>query len=193
LRKLSSEEKYKQRYYYKESYTPAIGTLATAIVFLFVAILSLFLKAYEIYDPISLHSWGFWLFIPAFFIFIGGFQQLYRNMKYKQVVKNAIAQRNYEGTHKLEHIALEIGMKPKDILRVLIDLRNKGILKYSFDAESGKINLGQPINYSPANEYVAPIKKLDSPLPSEGKSYCVYCGHNVEGKGNFCPNCGSKL
>ena len=140
MRKLSSEEKYKQRYYYKESYTPAIGTLATAIVFLFVAILSLFLKAFEIYDPISLHSWGFWLFIPAFFIFIGGFQQLYRNMKYKQVVKNAIAQRNYEGTHKLEHIALEIGMKPKDILRVLIDLRNTGIVKYSFDSESGKIN-----------------------------------------------------
>lgn len=192
MRKLSSEDKYKHRYYYKESYETAIGTLATAIVFLFVAILSLFFRTYNI-EFIGLASWGFWLFIPAFFIFIGGFQQLYRNMKYKQVVKNALAQRNFQGTHKLEHIALEIGMKPKDILRVLVDLRNKGIIKYSFDAESGQINLGQPIIYSPANEYIAPVKKLDSPLPSGGKSYCVYCGHNVEGKGSFCPNCGSKL
>ena len=37
-----TENKYKHRYYYKEDYTSAIGTFATAIVFLFVAILSLF-------------------------------------------------------------------------------------------------------------------------------------------------------
>ena len=159
---LSSEDKYKQRFYYKESYETSIGTFATAIVFLFVAILSLFFRTYNIFF-IGLAEWGYWLFIPAFFIFIGGFQQLYRNMKYKQVVKNAVAQRNYQGMHKLEHIALEIGMKPKDILRVLVDLRNKGIIKYSFDADSGQINLGQPITYSPATEYVAPEKNLEGP------------------------------
>ena len=189
---MSSEEKYKQRFYYKESYEAAIGTFATAIVFLFVAILSLFFRAYRIHF-IGLAEWGFWLFIPTFFIFIGGFQQLYRNMKYKQVVKNALAQRNFQGTHKLEHIALEIGMKPKDILRVLVDLRSKGTIKYSFDAESGQIILGQPITYHPSTEYVAPLKKLDAPLPTGGKSYCVYCGHNIEGKSSFCPNCGSKI
>jgi hypothetical protein len=84
-------------------------------------------------------------------------------------------------------------MRPKDILRVLIDLRNKGIVQYSFNSETGQIILGKGITYSPAAEYIAPAKKLESPLPSEGKNYCVYCGHKIEGKGNFCPNCGSKL
>ncbi|MCK4780476.1 MAG: hypothetical protein KAT57_09830, partial [Candidatus Lokiarchaeota archaeon] len=137
-----SEDKYKHRYYYKESYEAAIGTFAVAIVFLFVAILSLLFITFKI-EFIGLRSWGFYLFIPAFFIFIGGFDQLYRNYKYKEVVKNALAQRNFQGTYKLEHIALEIGMKPKVLLRVLLDLRNKGIIKYSFDAETGQIILGQ--------------------------------------------------
>jgi len=187
-----SEDKYKHRYYYKESYEAAIGTFAVAIVFLFVAILSLLFITFEI-NFIGLRSWGFFLFIPAFFIFIGGFEQLYRNYKYKQVVKNALAQRNFQGTYKLEYIALEIGMKPKVLLRVLLDLRNKGIIKYSFDAETGQIILGQPITYQPATEYVPPAKKLETPLPTEGKKYCVYCGHKIEAGGNFCPNCGSNL
>ncbi|MHA2281780.1 MAG: zinc ribbon domain-containing protein [Promethearchaeota archaeon] len=190
-----TDDKYKNRYYYKEDYTPAIGTFATGIVFLFVAILSLFFKTFNI-RFIGLADWGFWLFIPAFFIFIGGFTQLYRNYKYQQVVKNALIQRNFTGTYKLEHIALEIGMRPKDILRVLQDLRRKGVAKYSFNSETGQIILGQTITYSQATEYVAPAKKLEEPLPKEeleGKNYCVYCGHKIEVAGTFCPNCGSKL
>ena len=187
-----SSEKYKHRYYYKESYEASIGTFACGIVFLFIAILSLVLRAFDI-DFIGLSAWGYWLFIPAFFIFIGGFQQLYRNIKYKQVVKNALAQRNFEGTHKLEHIALEIGMRPKDILRVLVDLRNKGVVQYSFNSDSGEIILGKGITYKPATEYVQPTKKLEAPLPTEDKNFCVYCGHKLDVKASFCPNCGSKL
>jgi hypothetical protein len=187
-----NDTKYKDRYYYKESYEAAIGTFATAIVFLFVAILSLFFRAFNI-PFIGLAYWGYWLFIPAFFIFIGGFQQLYRNYKYQQVVKNAVTQRNFEGTHKLEHMALEIGMKPKDILRVLVDLRNKGIVQYSFNAETGQIILGKSVEYTPATEYNPPAKKLSAPLPTEGKNFCVYCGHKIDASGVFCPNCGSKL
>jgi hypothetical protein len=187
-----SSDKYKNRYYYKESYEAAIGTFATALVFLFVACMSLVLNAFEI-NFIGLRFWGYWLFIPAFFIFIGGFEQLYRNSKYKQLVKSALAQRNFEGTHKLEHIALEIGMRPKDILRVLVDLRAKGVVQYSFNSESGQIVLGTAITYKPANEYIPPAKKLENPLPSEGKNFCVYCGHKIEVKGSFCPNCGSNL
>jgi hypothetical protein len=187
-----SHDKYKDRYYHKETYEAAIGTLATACVFLFVAILSLFFRHFNI-DFIGLAWWGFWMFIPAFFIFIGGFEQLYRNYKYKKIVKNALAQRNFQGSYKLEHIALEIGMKPGILLRVLLDLRNKGFVKYSFDAETGQIILGQTITYTPSTEYTAPPKKIAEPLPTEGKNFCVYCGHKLEASGNFCPNCGSKL
>ena len=188
-----SEDKYKHRYYYKESYEAAIGTFACACVFLFVAILSLVFRALPQIDLLGLSGWGFWLFIPAFFIFIGGFEQLYRNSKYKRVVKNALAQRNFQGTYKLEHIALEIGMKPSVLLRVLSDLRNRGIIKYSFNPDTGEFILGQTITYSPATEYVPPPKKMTEPLPTEGKNYCVYCGHKLESSGNFCPNCGSHL
>lgn len=186
------EDKYKHRYYYKETYEAAIGTFAVAIVFLFVAILSLFFRAFNI-EFIGLAHWGYWMFIPAFFIFIGGFEQLYRNSKYKRVVKNALAQRNFQGTYKLEHIALEIGMKPSVLLRVLSDLRTRGIIKYSFNPDTGEFILGQTITYSPATEYVPPPKKMTEPLPTEGKNYCVYCGHKLESSGNFCPNCGSHL
>ncbi|MFW9826028.1 MAG: zinc ribbon domain-containing protein [Candidatus Thorarchaeota archaeon] len=187
-----TEDKYKHRYYYKESYEAAIGTFAVAIVFLFVAILSLFFRAFNLHF-IGLADWGYWLFIPAFFIFIGGFEQLYRNYKYKNVVKNALAQRNFQGTYKLEHIALEIGMKPAVLLRVLLDLRNKGLVRYSFDADSGQIILGQTITYNPTSDYFEPPKNIGEPIPTEGKNYCVYCGHKLEISGSFCPNCGSKL
>ena len=189
---MKMSDKYRHRFYYKESYEAAIETFAVAIVFLFVAILSLFFRAFNI-NFIGLDNWGYWMFIPAFFIFIGGFQQLYRNYKYKQVVKNALVQRNFQGTYKLEHIALEIGMKPGVLLRVLADLRNRGEIKYSFDADSGQIILGQTITYTPATDYVPPPKKIHEPLPTEGKNYCVYCGHKLEAAGSFCPNCGSKL
>ncbi|MFX1408886.1 MAG: zinc ribbon domain-containing protein [Promethearchaeota archaeon] len=187
-----TEDKYKNRYYFKESYEAAWGTFFCAMAFLFVAIFSTVLAVLD--NPfLGLHTWGYWMFIPAFFIFYGGFSQLYRNIQYKKIVRNALAQRNFQGTHKLEHIALEIGMRPKDVLRVLLDLRSKGIVQYSFNAESGEIILGQKISYAPSDDYTPPAKKLEEPLPSEGKNYCVYCGHKLEAVANFCPNCGSKL
>lgn len=187
-----SDSKYRYRYYYKEKYEAAIGTFAVAIVFVFVASLSLVFMAFNI-EFIGLAGWGFWLFIPAFFIFIGGFNQLYTNYKYKQLVKNALAQRNFEGIYKLEHIALEIGMRPRDLLRVLLDLRNRGIVQYSFNSDTGEIILGKRISYTQAKEFSPPEKKLDAPLQTEGKNFCVYCGHKLEARAAFCPNCGSKL
>ena len=53
-----SNEKYRNRYYYKESYETAIGTFATAIVFLFVAILSLFFRTFK-FDFIGLDGHTF--------------------------------------------------------------------------------------------------------------------------------------
>ena len=67
------------------------------------------------------------------------------------------------------------------------------IAQYSLNSETGQIILGKTITYEPASEYVAPAKKLENPLPTEGKNFCVYCGHKIEVKGSFCPNCGSNL
>ncbi|MFX0010824.1 MAG: hypothetical protein ACFE9R_10945, partial [Candidatus Hermodarchaeota archaeon] len=101
------------RYYTKKKYEAAIETLGVGLVFLFVAILSLFFIAFPgIFDPISLKSWGYWMFIPAFFIILGGFSQYYTNKKFQKAIRVAILDRDNKGTHKLEDIALEVGIKP---------------------------------------------------------------------------------
>jgi len=187
-----SDDRYKNRYYTKKKYEAAIETLGVGMVFLFVAILSLFFLAFNI-DFIGLKSWGYWLFIPAFFIILGGFSQYYTNMKFQKAIRVAILDRGNQGTHKLEDIALEVGIKPKDVLQVLIDLRNKGIVSYRFNSDSGEIVLGEKVSYVKSEDYVVPPKKLEEPLETKGKAYCVYCGHQLPKVGNFCENCGSKI
>ena len=182
----------KHRYYSKEKYEAAIGTFAVAIVFLFVGILSIVLDFIN-YSFIGLEHWGKFMLIPAFFIFIGGFTQIYTNMKFKKAIRLALMERGYKGTHKLEDIALEAGIKPRDVLRVLIDLRNKGEVSYRFNSETGEIILGESISYIQAENYVGPPKKLEAPLQSEGKNYCVYCGYKLREGVRFCANCGSEL
>ncbi|MFX1276630.1 MAG: zinc ribbon domain-containing protein [Promethearchaeota archaeon] len=185
------KEKYRHRYYSDKSYEAAAGSFGCAGVFLFVAILSLVLHALD-NGFLSLRTWGFWMFIPAFFIFIGGFQQIYTNSRYKQAIKAAIISRG-QGTYKLEDIALEVGIKPKDVLRVLLVLRNSGKIRYRFNAETGEIILGESISYAPAENYEPPSKKIIAPIASEGKTFCVYCGHQLAQDVNFCENCGSKI
>ena len=182
----------KHRYYSKEKYEAAIGTFAVAIVFLFIGILSIVLDFIG-YEFIGLEHWGKFMFIPAFFIFIGGFTQIYTNMKFKKAIRVALMERGYKGTHKLEDIALEVGIKPKDVLRVLIDLRNKREVSCRFNSDTGEIILGESAPYLQAENYVAPPKKLEAPLPTEGRNFCVYCGHKLRENARYCENCGSEL
>jgi hypothetical protein len=183
----------KHRYYSKEKYESTIGAFFCGGAFLFVAILSLVLLTLKI-NFIGLSSWGYWLFIPAFFIiFFGGFQQIYTNMKFKNTVRNALLDRGGEGTIKLEDLALEVGIKPRDILRILVDLRAKGSINYKFNQETGEIILGEKVQYSPSENYTAPPKNLESPLETEGRNFCVYCGQKIREGARYCENCGSAL
>lgn len=181
----------KDRYYRKEDYEAAISTFAVATVFTFVGILALVFNAINI-DFIGIRFWGYFMFIPAFFIYIGAFEQLYTNYKYKKAVKAAVNARG-SGTYKLEDIALEVGIKPKDLLRVLIDLRENGDVVYRFDSDTGNIQLGKSVEYKQAMQYTGSPKDQSKEVISEEKNYCVYCGHKLNGKVSFCPNCGSKL
>ncbi len=187
-----SSYNYRNRYYSKKKYEAAIETLGCGFVFLFVAILSLFFLAFNV-NFIGLSSWGYWLFIPAFFIILGGVQQYYTNNKFQKAVRVAILDRSNQGTHKLEDIALEVGIKPRDVLKVLIDLRQKGAISYRFNSETGEIMLGEKVAYVKSEEYVVPPKQLTEPLETKGKGYCVYCGHSLSTGGAFCENCGSKI
>ena len=175
-----------------KKYEASITIFGTGLVFLFVAIMSLVFRAIN-FDIIGLSYWGYWLFIPAFFIMIGGFQQIYTNMQFKKAVRVALLDRDNQGTHKLEDIALEVGIKPKVVLRVLVDLRQKGVISYRFNSETGEIVLGENVVYAPVDNYVAPPKNLVAPLSTEGKHYCVYCGQDLREGAMFCENCGSKI
>lgn len=185
------DEKHKNRYYQKDSYEAPMQIFGTGIAFIVVGSLALLFNMLSI-DIIGLRYWGYWLFIPAFFIMIGGFSQISINNRYKKAVKGAILNRGSQGTHKLEHIALEVGIKPKDLLRVLQDLREKGEIQYRFNPDTGLIELGQMIQYNPVSNYVSP-GKVEAPIPAGDKKYCVYCGHQFDKDAQFCPSCGSSI
>ncbi len=181
------------RYYSSESYEKSIGTFAVGAVFLFVGILSLSLNSLNL-DFIGIRFWGIFMFIPAFFIFIGAFSQLYRNIQFRRTVRGAILSRGGSGTVKLENLALEVGIKPKDVLRILLDLRNSGKIRYKFNPDSGEIVLGEAVSYQQASNYTPPPKNLKEPITtSDQKNFCVYCGHKIDLNANFCENCGSKM
>ncbi len=185
------DEKYKDRYFSKKKYEAAKGSFVVGLIFLFVGILSLIFRALNIHF-MGLLGWGFWLFIPAFFILLGAFQQLNTNKKYKKAVNRALMDRGNQGTFKLEDIALEVGIRPKDLLRVLADLRENGKIIFRFNSDTGEIELGQKIVYIQAEQFTPP-GTVDEPIPSDGKNFCVYCGHQLESDAKFCPSCGSKL
>ena len=123
------------RYYYKKNYTGNLSTFGTAIVFAIVGILSLIFRAYNI-SFIGLAGWGYWLFIPAFFIFIGGFSTIYWDKRMRDTVYGAIVNRT--GKVKLENFAQEVSIKPNNILRILLDLRAKRGIQYSYDGATGE-------------------------------------------------------
>ncbi|MHA2298233.1 MAG: zinc-ribbon domain-containing protein [Candidatus Hodarchaeales archaeon] len=190
------------RYYSKDKYEAAMGAFVIGLIMMFFALLSIVFITLEQFglqqsitniDFISLRYWGYWLFIPAFFLILGGFQQLYTNRRYRNAVKNAIMMRGNQGTFKLEHIALETGIRPNVVLRILADLRNQGMIRYRFNPESGEIVIGETIAYTPSESYVSPPTKLKEPLPTKNKDFCVYCGHNIVPGAIFCENCGSKI
>ena len=188
MRRITTEN----RFYKKEKYEASIGAFVLGIVFVFVGVLALVFARFGI-NFIGLRFWGYWLFIPAFFIFIGGFRQIHVNNQYKNAVKNAIIQRNKQGTHKLEHIAKEIGIESNVILRVLLDLRNEGFVKYMFNPDTGEIILGESVAYTPSKEFETPGKAVEVEIPTIEKNFCVYCGQKLEVDAKFCPSCGSKL
>lgn len=180
------------RYYYKKNYTGNLSTFGTAIVFSIVGILALVFNAYDI-NFIGLRSWGYWLFIPAFFIFIGGFSTIYWDKRMRDTVYGATLNRT--GRVKLESFAQEVSIKPNNILRILLDLRAKRGIQYSYDSETGEIIFGQETKYEQSQEFVSPLPKKQAEVifPTGDVSFCPYCGHKPPAGSQFCESCGSKL
>ncbi len=150
-----------QRYYSKGKYEAVIGGLVLSLIFLGVATISALMGTFGYTDTfMSLHTWGFWMFIPGFFIMLGVFNQFYTNRNYQIAVHNAIRERGNKGNYKLEDLSLEIGIRPGDILKVLLDLRNKGLIRYRFNPSTGEIQLGESVDYVQSEEYTSPPRTI---------------------------------
>lgn len=180
------------RYYYKKNYTGNLSAFGTAIVFTIIGILSLVFRAYNI-GFIELRTWGYWFFIPAFFIFIGGFSSIYWDNRMRDTVYSATV--NRKGRVKLENFAQEVSIKPNNILRILLDLRTKRGIQYSYDGATGEIIFGEETKYDQSPEFEAPLPKKQAEVifPAGNVNYCPYCGHKPTAGSKFCESCGSKL
>lgn len=180
------------RYYTKKDYKGNYSAIGTGIVFAIVGILSLIFMRYNI-QFIGLAYWGYWLFIPAFFIIIGGIGDMLNDRRMRDAVYAAAL--NRKGRVKVENFAQEIGIKPKNIIRILVDLRIKRGIQYSYDGETGEIIFGEEVEYDRAPEYTAPMSKKQAEIifPTGEVNFCPYCGHKTSAQMQFCENCGSKL
>jgi len=180
------------RYYYKKKYTGDYSAFGTAAVFTLIGILSLVFRRLSI-DFIGLAWWGYWFFIPAFFIFIGAISHLYSDRRMRDSVFYAV--QNRSGRIRIETFAAEVGIKPQDLLRILVDLRVSKGIQYKYDGATGEIIFGEDIQYKQAPEFEEPIpkKQVEVIFPSGDVNYCPYCGHKASASMQFCENCGSKL
>ena len=102
---------------------------------------------------------------------------------------------NKKGRVKLESFAQETGIKPKSVLRILLDLRAKRGLQYSYDSVTGEIIFGEDVQYEKAEEFVSPLPKKQAEVifPKGETNFCPYCGHKPPAGSQFCESCGSKL
>ena len=180
------------RYYSKRDYKGDLSLFGTAAAFTFVGILSLIFRALHI-QFIGIDSWGYWLFIPAFFIAISAFGHLYTDRRMRNNLLGAV--QNRSGKVSLETLSTETGIKSQNILRVLVDVRASHSIQYHYDVETGEIILGDEVQYKKSPEFVEPMpqKQKDVIFPSGEVGFCPYCGHKAVPNSRFCENCGSSL
>ncbi len=183
-----------RRQYEKREYVGTNSSLGCGLVFLGVGILSLVFSSVGI-TFISLNSWGYWLFIPAFFMLIGAVGSKSTDKHVRRDVL-AVVQTRKTGRFSLDEIAADAGVKRSHLLRVLMDLRGEGLVSYKYDSQTGEIILGEGVQYQQAPGF-EPVKKgeLSAPQAPSERKYCIFCGQMLDANPQvkFCPNCGSQL
>ena len=182
----------KDRYYTKKQYTGNWSAFGTAAIFALVGILGIVFHYTDIMF-IGLRYWGYYMFIPAFFIFIGGISGILTDKRLRQTVL-VTAQSKGNSSVNLEALSTETNIRANDILRILLDLRNTGLVKYRYDTANGEVVFGESVSYQQAPQFEgAMTKRQAADVDIAGATYCPYCGHKPPAGAQFCENCGSKL
>lgn len=181
-----------RRQYEKREYEGTNSSLGCGLVFLGVGIVSLVFSSAGI-TFLSLNTWGYWLFIPAFFILIGAVSSKSTDKRVRRDVL-AVVQTRKTGRFSVDEIAADAGVKRSHLLRVLMDLRGEGLVSYKYDSQTGEIILGEGVQYQQAPGF-EPAKKGEQPVPQAAseRKYCIFCGQMLDASPRFCPNCGSQL
>ncbi|MHA1265765.1 MAG: zinc ribbon domain-containing protein [Candidatus Helarchaeota archaeon] len=178
--KLERRMKRERRYKGHGNYTGAFGMTA---VFSFIGVLSIVFNILNI-DFINIKTWGYWMFIPAFFICIGGISTY---IKYKRLKAETLAiLEGQTGLIKLDALAQELMMERPSLLRLLLDLRVERLLKFRVDAKSGDLILGE--TYIPAGTPTTPEAHVGIKY-----MFCPHCGKSIADDSIFCPNCGAAI
>ncbi|MHA1369738.1 MAG: hypothetical protein ACTSWN_00645 [Promethearchaeota archaeon] len=184
-----------KRYYKKREYSGSLSGFTTGSVFVAIGIIALVLNTLNV-DFIGLRYWGYYLFIPAFFILLGAVGQYFTDKRVRKDVLAAIRSRG-NGNYSLDEIAADAGVKRKHLLQVLMDLRADGQIKYMYNSETGEIIIGQEIPYDPIPTNNIPVnqdKQVAVKEPGNYMQYCMYCRHRIEqSNARFCSYCGSEL
>ena len=127
-------------------------------------------------DFIGLRHWGYWMFIPAFFIYIGAFTIYFKNKRLKNTVLGAI--KSYQDDRvSIDDLSSETLITKNNILRILMDLRAENKVKYRYDSQNGDIILGNASKIE---------KKEKTEDKTEKKLFCPYCRAPVSTNDKFC-------
>jgi DNA-directed RNA polymerase subunit RPC12/RpoP len=171
----------RERRYEGKEYLRDFGT---AGAFIAVGVISIILAIFRI-DFIGLRWWGYVMFIPAFFILVGGIAKYTRADRLRKEVLATLD--NYgESQVNVDTFAKDLIMERPSLMRLLIDLRTDGHIKFRVDSKSGELIFGQAFVPSPIDTKVTPITTTDS-------IYCPQCGFRIPADSLFCPSCGSSI
>ncbi len=178
-----SEKRFiRQRKY--EGSSDWLGAIGLATVFTIVGILGVVFWFANI-EFIGLRSWGYYMFIPAFFIYIAGISTYLRQKRLRQEVLAALD--SYQNMSvNIETLTQDLMMARPDLLRLLIDLRTERLIKFRVDAKSGDVILGESFTPPPVESPVTPATPTET-------VYCPQCGIRMPADSIFCPNCGASM
>ncbi len=171
---------------------PYITSLGVAFVFTFIAILSIVFNSLRIMF-LGLAWWGFWMFIPAFFLYIAAVEEY---LKIKRAVEQVLSFiKAYDGDVNLDKLSSELNLDYFDVKAIVADLISKEKIEARIEASTGELIFDKDIN---KNKVGLLNSNSDSGIKSAEENmsniiFCPHCKASINNSLVFCPFCGERI